>query len=164
MGSHRAERVTYRSSLAFVHWPDDPFPTNIFASVWGSVYGTKVDCLCAGVIVHVVCNLTASRAPLPLAGSTYIVSDARDLPFLSRREDHGREIIAIRKQMSDKRASFARDLDEANSAAAALRDANLSLEGAIAGLEEGEASLRGNLQAEREDKVKIVDEVGSILY
>ncbi|CAM9603172.1 unnamed protein product, partial [Ascophyllum nodosum] len=72
------------------------------------------------------------------------------------REDHGREATALRKQLAENEARLKVEIDRAEGAAAELRDGNLSLEGVVRALEDKEESLRDDLQAEREERKKVV--------
>ena len=75
------------------------------------------------------------------------------------REEHQRETTALRQQLSRQEHSFKRDLDQANAAAASLRDANLSLEGTVSDLEEMQTRLKSDLREERDGKKREVSEV-----
>ncbi|CAN0110215.1 unnamed protein product, partial [Scytosiphon promiscuus] len=71
------------------------------------------------------------------------------------REEHGRETAALRKQAAEKEALLRTDADHADGAASALRDANLSLEGKVAGMAGREAALQSDLREEREDNARV---------
>lgn len=77
------------------------------------------------------------------------------------REDNAREISALRKKNSDKEARLKRDAEQAESAAAVLRDSKLALEGAVVVLEEKKAYLKRDLRAEQEQRSREVAEVKS---
>lgn len=59
-----------------------------------------------------------------------------------------------------------REIDQAKSAAAALRDVNLSLEGELAGLADRETALKNDLREQKEESSRVSNEVcfSSILY
>lgn len=76
-----------------------------------------------------------------------------------KREEHGRETADLRKQIVAKEASLKREIDQAKSAAAALRDANLSLEGELAGLVDRETALKNDLREQQEESSRMLEEV-----
>ena len=98
-------------------------------------------------------NLVCLQFPFPPPYVWY-----RDVINL-RREDHGREATALRKQLAENEARLKVEIDRAEGAAAELRDGNLSLEGVVRALEDKEESLRDDLQAEREERKKVVRQV-----
>lgn len=76
-----------------------------------------------------------------------------------KREEHGREAADLRNQSVTKEASLKREIDQAKSAAAALSDANLSLEGELAGLADREAALKNDLREQKEASSRVLNEV-----
>ena len=68
-----------------------------------------------------------------------------------RREEHSRDAAALRKQSSDREAPLQKELDLSRDSMAALRDANLSLEGTVAGLTDREAALEADLCEQKEE-------------
>lgn len=85
-------------------------------------------------------------------------------PAGDRREEHARENASLRKQSADREASLRRDLDQARGSVAALRDANLSLEGAAAGLVDREAALESDLRERTEESERVMDEVSPFFW
>lgn len=81
---------------------------------------------------------------------------------MGRREEHSRDTAALRKQSAEREISLQKELDQARDSVAALRDANLSLEGAVAGLADREAALEIDLREQKEESERLIDEVCTI--
>lgn len=82
--------------------------------------------------------------------------------LIACREEHRQEVVALRKKIADGEASSRRELEQANAAATALRDANSSLESVIAGLEEREACLKDESRAQKEGHANAIEQVREV--
>eukprot|EP00904_Undaria_pinnatifida_P006657 jgi/Undpi1/3120/HiC_scaffold_15.g06494.m1 len=71
------------------------------------------------------------------------------------RDDHAKEVSAVRKTLSEEEAFFKRETGQAKSTTAALRDTNLSLEGTVASLTEKNKVLALDLAEEKEKRGKL---------
>lgn len=76
------------------------------------------------------------------------------------RDDHAQEVAAVRKRLSEEEAFFKREKEAAKSAAAALQDSKLSLEGTVSNLTEKTEALAVDLKEEKEETERLSKEVG----